>query len=136
MFVFEQDKKLKINTVDNDPSKANIIIESTEDGKAKITMDGQELGHGGGAVVVNFVRDGGNFSADKTIEEVKEAMKMNPVIGTLKVVSNGAVLFEGGIGCATVDDESNPAFGCYYANSTWFKQVGVDNDEWAFAIES
>lgn len=76
MFVFEQDKKLKINTVDNDPNKANIVIESTSDGKAKITMDGEELtpgGGGGGMLVVNVTEEDGVFHADKTLDEVGAA---------------------------------------------------------------
>ena len=94
---------------------------------------------GGGAMVVEFEFDFHNntLTASKTVDEVKTAMFTIPVIGVMTVMASGTVVRNTALGCASINEEANPVFGCYYntANGRWMEQIGVQAGEWELDIE-
>lgn len=124
------------------------IVKEAADAMSGITFvqdDGEPYvfpcsgGGNGNVMVVNFEVNPQTtaLTADKTVDEVKTAMLTMPVIGVLKAIVGETVVSSSGIGCATIDSDANPAFGCYYdaANNYWMKQIGVVDDNWAFGVE-
>ena len=98
---------------------------------------------GGGAMVVTFTFTNGEFSADKTVEEVTTAMASMPVIGNL-TETNGENPMTLSLGACCVETSSSnstvPAFGPFFVKSSSDNGiaglVGVgSNGEWEFRRE-
>ena len=82
---------------------------------------------GGGAMVVTFTLDSTGLSADKTVEEVTEAMASTPVIGNLIMIRDtGTVTFHLGACCSEVytSGGATPAFAPFMYDSKESMMLG------------
>lgn len=93
-------------------------------------------GGGGGAMVVHFSTDGISITADKTPQEVYEAMFTMPVIGVFSVIVEGEATMQMPVGCAMLHPvRTTPAFNLlsYDADTGLHFGIIVDDDAWALS---
>jgi hypothetical protein len=70
MLIYEKNNKLNIN-FDNEVSEQPDLQISKEDGKTSVKIDGQESG---GVFMVTMTEVNGTWTADKTIQEIIDAI--------------------------------------------------------------
>lgn len=92
-------------------------------------IDEKYLPASGGAMVVAFELNlsAGSVTADKTVDEVKEAMLTMPVIGVISV--NGV---DNPLGIGGIDIDFNPVFGTYNNNGEIMSYIITSDGDWAF----
>ena len=121
------------------PDDAQILIIDNNTAK-RISKTNAKFG--GGAMVVTFTLDSTGLSADKTVEEVTEAMASMPVIGNL-IESNGEtpVMIHLGVCCTEINRSIGgpaPAFGPFmYQAGKIVWAIGVNSSgQWESRMES